>query len=349
MLRPIDVLFISMLVGLLFLPIWRAYLCSPGSHAAEATSIASYGALLQPQELPNRGVGVGFDLTAGYGTVAISYHNGSTANVARVNASETYHKTMSRLSRMSSRYRVSPADARALGDMIKDLRAEAEDFLEYPLSSVVGTIVNLEGLNGNTLDAAFEHAGLGVIQLRFFNYPAYETMTAYAGNGLGICSDYKNRTACKIERMAMQDIYVLSVLYTKTALTVALTLMASANDLYEHPPLKVEDFTLGHDARHQNPNEKYYWEAVKDAVRRAVVWDVGPMRQPAKLLLFGESSGDAKFRAVLNETCQELLEELPQWYDNEPVFVAARGAAELAKRKPFDPWRPAVVQETVDL
>lgn len=69
MLRPINVLFISMLVGLLFLSIWRAHWCSPGSHAAEATSVASYEALLQPQELPNRGVGVGFDLTAGYGWV----------------------------------------------------------------------------------------------------------------------------------------------------------------------------------------------------------------------------------------------------------------------------------------
>lgn len=243
----------------------------------------------------------------------------------------------------------SPADARALGDMIKDLRAEAEDFLEYRLSSVVGTIVNLEGLNGNTLDAAFEHAGLGIIQLRFFNYPAYETMTAYAGNGLGICSDYKNRTACKIERMAMQEIYVLSVLYTRTALTVTPTLMASAHDLYEHPPSKVEDFTLGHDARHQNPDEKYYWEAVKDAIRRAVISDVGLRKEPSKLLLFGESSTDAHFRAVLNETCQEVFQEQPVWYDNELVYAAARGAAELAKRKPFDPWRPAVVQETVDL
>ncbi|KAJ9637336.1 hypothetical protein H2201_001733 [Coniosporium apollinis] len=233
--------------------------------------------------------------------------------------------------------------------MIKDLRAEAESLLGYQLSSALGTIVNLEGLNGNTLDAAFEYADLDIIQLRAFNHPAYETMTAYAGNGLGICSDYRNRTACKIELMAMQQTYVLSVLYTRTALTVALTLMRSAHDLYERPPLKVEDFTLGHDARHHNPDEKYYWEAVRDAIRRAVVWDVGAgIRQPAKLLLFGESSGDAKFRAALNETCQALFEKLPQWHENEPVFVAARGAAELAKRKPFDPWHPGIV-EAMDL
>lgn len=44
------------------------------------------------------GPGIGFDLTPSYGTVAIRYDNGSTINIAKIDADVDYQRMMKRLS-----------------------------------------------------------------------------------------------------------------------------------------------------------------------------------------------------------------------------------------------------------
>jgi len=58
-----------------------------------------------PMGLPDRPpIGIGFDLTAFYGTVVLSFPNGSTINVAKVEANSLYQETMKTLSLESSKH-----------------------------------------------------------------------------------------------------------------------------------------------------------------------------------------------------------------------------------------------------
>ncbi len=239
----------------------------------------------------------------------------------------------------------------ALSGIIADLRAEAEKHLGFRITSAVAAVVNLEAVYGEDIYDAFEYAGLQHIQIRNFNYPTYETMAAYAGHGLGLCKHYTNKDACQAELQKFNRTNVLAVLYTRTALTVALSGAAVAESLYEYYPSKLEDFTMGYDALHDNPREEYYWEALRDAIRTPIVRNsiYRPVKHPSKVLLFGECAGNPRFRSLLEEEIMSLFGRVPEILDDEPVFVCARGAAEFAKRKPFNLWAEDNMSAQVDL
>ena len=50
------------------------------------------------------------------------------------------------------------------------------------------------------------------------------------------------------------------------------------------------------------------------------------------VILLGESAGNSKFLQILNETLDNVLEDFPTVYSFNPLFVAARRAAEFAHR-----------------
>jgi hypothetical protein len=50
------------------------------------------------------------------------------------------------------------------------------------------------------------------------------------------------------------------------------------------------------------------------------------------VFVFGESSGNPKFRSIFQDALRRLLGEVPEILDEDPIFRTAEGAAELAKR-----------------
>ena len=55
-------------------------------------------------------------------------------------------------------------------------------------------------------------------------------------------------------------------------------------------------------------------------------------RKTDKILLHGDHSTDEQFQKVLREVVERALENNPEIFELDPVFSAARGAAEMAKR-----------------
>jgi hypothetical protein len=53
------------------------------------------------------------------------------------------------------------------------------------------------------------------------------------------------------------------------------------------------------------------------------------------VILLGESALDAKFVQFIKSTLLEVQDELPEFFMSDPVFAAARGAAEFAIRSPY--------------
>lgn len=220
--------------------------------------------------------------------------------------------------------------------MITALKSRAEDRTGHRISAAVTATPHLLALYAEDILDAFEYCGLQHLHLSVRGSLANETGPAYAGYGLGLCSDYTSFTACDAEQMNMPWEAVSTILFTRTALTVTLTTMKGAYYTWEPRYRRLEDFTLGYDARHDNPREEYYWERVRERLIEIMVRNQYYQR-PAKVLLLGESVLDETFARVLREALSSVMEEVPEILEDEAMFIAAKGAAEFAKRARYDP------------
>ena len=95
----------------------------------------------------------------------------------------------------------------------------------------------------------------------------------------------------------------------------------------------VVDWNLGLNKRDKNPNEEYYWAGVRDAIIKSVLEANKYLpRETTKVFLYGECALDERFRKVLREAVDSVLSNKIDIFALDPVYSAARGAAEMAKR-----------------
>ncbi len=306
--------------------------------------------------------GVGFDLTASYGSAAVSFSNGTTVTVTQIDAEEGYNQVLQRLSLDSSQHPSPPytnlgdswddmprqylrkarkaiglpasSDVGHFATMLLDLRTAIEEQVG-PITCAGVTTMNLVALYDEDLHDAFEYVGL-----EYITFPVgyvghnilYETSAAYAGYGYGLCTDYKtDPEACKHEQYNMTDEVVMAVVYTDTALSVSLSVIRSAYALWEPPSYRyLANFDLGHNAIVQM-NPKEYWNAVESTLQQIMIANPGYER-PSKVLLIGDRTNDREFRETLNTVLGEQMEDFPEILSEGAVGVAARGVAEMAKR-----------------
>jgi hypothetical protein len=213
--------------------------------------------------------------------------------------------------------------------MIHALRDKASSFVGEPISAATISIPHLAALYGEDICDAFEY--LSLIYLEFYPYtfsrPLPATIAAYAGNGLGLCKDYKNIEACKEEQANMPWQYALAISYTHTSL---MTSHASVKDAYYLEEIHtVENLRLGYNDRYQEA----YWETVRDALELPVLSP--PVRNNTMVLVLGDAGEKPKFREVLEQMIADVIGGEPKMVDQHPEFSAAKGAAELAKRAIF--------------
>ncbi|RYC61158.1 hypothetical protein CHU98_g5054 [Xylaria longipes] len=152
----------------------------------------------------------------------------------------------------------SSGDVGTLGNMIHALRDQASEFVGEPVSAAAISIPHLAALYGEDLHDAFEYLSLAYLEFfPFSNFrPIHASIAAYAGNGLGLCRDYRDAAACEEEEFHIPSQFALAVSYTHTSLTTSQAHVSNAYYLEETPTL--ENLRLGYDARHQES----YWEAV---------------------------------------------------------------------------------------
>ncbi|KAI2462863.1 hypothetical protein F4781DRAFT_163098 [Annulohypoxylon bovei var. microspora] len=302
--------------------------------------------------------GIGFDLNPSYATVAVSYPNGSIQAIARVEGDGAYREMMLRLSLPSSQHLHRPyqdvgesirdsarrtvrntrkklglpssGDVGTLSNMIHALRDQASNFVSEPVSAAAISIPHLAALYGEDLHDAFEY--LSLVYLEFFPFsnfrPIHASIAAYAGNGRGLCGDYRDAAACEEEELHIPSRFALAVSYTHTSLTTSQAHLSNAYYLEETPTL--ENLRLGYDERH----EEFYWEAVRDMLQSPVV-DSPVQRNITMVLVFGDATEKPRFREVLGDVVDNVLGGKPEIIDRQPEFSAAKGAAELAKRAIF--------------
>jgi hypothetical protein len=229
--------------------------------------------------------------------------------------------------------------------MIRDLQCKAEAFLGIEISSVpiVAVTPTLIALYEEDLVDAFDYVGLQLASIYISGRDVSEISAAYAGYDQGLCSEYTDPERCKSELDNMPSEDVLSILYTRGALRTIYTPVRSAYWMFRLQYGWTADWDLGLDAR----NEDDYWKRVGDALQ---YWKhtLPGTKGPAKVLLLGDSAGDETFRSVLEESLRGIVAEMPGIFGEGSEFVAARGAAELAKRSIYMTQNGSPTQEPVD-
>jgi hypothetical protein len=124
---------------------------------------------------------------------------------------------------------------------------------------------NLVALYCEDIEDAFEYLFLGSVDNTYNLYRLFrEQAGAEASYGLGLCHDPSNVYRCDKEQHETPVTTVLTVPYVRNALCVEVSVMKSAYAYYPYstsPPSM--DFNLGAQALHDNPDEGYYWQAVR--------------------------------------------------------------------------------------
>lgn len=316
-----------------------------------------------PPALSQLTFGIGFDLTASYGSAAISFSNGTTIAIGKIMASDGYNEVLARLSLDSSQHpsppyenlgdswddmprqylrkarkaigRPASSDVGVLADMISQLRTSVEARVGPVLSAGV-TIPHLVAIYDEDLRDAFEYLGLQYTDF-YDGFPGhhmlYETSAAYAGYGFGLCDDYQDSLACHNQESQLNDTVAMAILYTRTALTLSLSIVKSAYSLWEPSYRYLVDFELGYGMSNGDDDDGYWGEVRK---RLGQIMTANPYyKRPEKVLLMGDCIGVERFQRQLLEVLGDQMEDPPEILRSDSDVVAAVGIAELAKREPF--------------
>lgn len=226
-----------------------------------------------------------------------------------------------------------------LSSMLQQLRSRTEQKLGQKISSVGVTVPKLAGLYPRDVADAFLHVGLSEVSTDLlFGEFVNEPTAAFAGYGYGLCQRYTNMLECEDEEEEMRMRRIVAIEFSEKTLAVAL--IATRTACSAHLESSEVSWDLGWGKR--GGEQEVFWGKVTDRIRGVVE---GFGRKVDTLVLLGhrameerllEAVRDALERFVVTEG-EDIVVQVQN--DVDPVFVAARGTAELAKRNQESPWR----------
>ncbi len=221
------------------------------------------------------------------------------------------------------------SDVAVIATLLKAIAEVAEAAVGAPIPALV-SFPALPGLyQEDIVDAAY-YVGLRKLAGGLARHP-HELIAAYAGYGYGLCKTYNPVHRCKPEDG--QDFpprYVLLVEYTETALLIHLDGVEKAVELSWPNMYLAPHFELGssrtpdeHDVR--NSVLRFVYHHYNERLGR------GPPNMTVIVVGDLESVGDGKVQRATTIVLEALGSHAEVWADN-PGYVAARGAAEMALR-----------------
>jgi len=224
-----------------------------------------------------------------------------------------------------------------LADVIRPLRSQLEGAFDITITEAVFTASHLVALYQDDLEDVATRLGLRYVTPRREFHPlVWETSSAYAGHGRGLCKAWYNDTECALEESrTMPEIALLSVHYSRTALTVALATIEGAAGLWEPEYRHSENFSLGREARAGYACDEDYWVNVRRELL-AIMEQFPGFPKPELIIVTGDAV-DGEFLTQLEAAMMGHMGRVPEVLSNRTVAVAAMGAAEFMRRGPA-PW-----------
>jgi hypothetical protein len=194
-------------------------------------------------------------------------------------------------------------------------------------------------LSEEDIEDAMEYVGLGRLPGCGHCDPLMETNAAFAGMGYGLCKHYDDIDICMKEELHRPESRVLAVSFTHTSVSATHMWMRTVWNALESYKVR---FDLGlQDRPENNEEQKEYWENIRDMIVSVGRYPFGPLTH---LLLLGEDANEPRFIETVQEALRILvpgelrvigLETRQEMWS--PLYVAARGAAEFAKRSQASP------------
>jgi hypothetical protein len=245
------------------------------------------------------------------------------------------------------------SDVAAISTLIRDLKKATEEKLGFEIVSAAASLPRIPAIYDEDLYDAFDYVGLGYLQIISATYHhtflTYETMAALVGHGFSVCPNVTYPDSCSVDDL--QDNYYI-VEYTKDSLFVYYTLARSA---YYEIETAYFDLGLGNNAQFHNPDESYYWEAVRKVLLQPLLDHTSTW--PSKIILVGEegSVNDRVFSQNLFLVLKEFFgKDVPHVIDQDYQWVQSKGVAEFVRRRPYRPkpvkpetevWKEFAIEE----
>lgn len=222
-------------------------------------------------------------------------------------------------------------DVGLLSELIRHLCKLTEASLGQSIDSVVVSFSHNIALYEEDINDAIEYAGLKVLTGRSFDQQPHQLAAAFAGSGLGLCEHYNDAEKCKEQETHFPREQVLAISYTVDALEVSLSAVESAYQPYEPKNSHFIDWDVGEGLLAGYSRADAYWVVVRRKILELSYRDY--VKKPiTHVLLLGESALGETFQRVLLAALHGFQDEMPTIHRADPLYVAAKGAAEFAKR-----------------
>lgn len=222
-------------------------------------------------------------------------------------------------------------DVGLLSELIHHLRKLTEARLGQSINSVVVSFSRNVALYKEDINDAIKHAGLKPLTSGSFYQQPHQLAVAFAGSGLGLCEHYNNAKKCEEEEKQLPREQVLAISYTEDALEVSLSTIDNAYQPYEHKNFHFIDWDMGQSSLADYSRADAYWLVLRRKILELSYRDY--VKKPiTQVLLLGESALGETFQRTLLAALHEFQNELPSIHRADPLYMAAKGSAEFAKR-----------------
>lgn len=223
-----------------------------------------------------------------------------------------------------------------LSELIQQLRKKTEVKLGQSICSVVVSSSYNIALYGEDISDALKYADLEPLTDRSLQLQPHQLSAASGGAGLGLCEHYEDFETCKQEEQDLPYEQVLVISYTKDALEISLAAMKSAYQPFEPESHHLIDWALGESSLDNYSRADAYWIVVRRRILE-LGYSEYPKKQITAVMLLGESAHNEEFQHNIIAALLEFQDDLPVIHRADPLYLAARGAAEYAKRAKLQP------------
>lgn len=214
-----------------------------------------------------------------------------------------------------------------LSKVITELRNAVEVKLVRKISAAALTGPNLVGLYEESLRDAFAYSRLDYVDI----YPHSDqnriqaTRAFDAGQHFAAAKPGSSASEHSIID-AHDGTFVLTVEYTRNSLITSLVQAYGHSHTAKAPHFA--NFTLGHDASDEMSD---HWENVREMIQKSV--RARPIsRKISTVLVQGDCAENPKFIEVLREAVTSFCIGPTSIFLGDPIFSAAKGAAESGRR-----------------
>lgn len=228
------------------------------------------------------------------------------------------------------------SDVGILAKLIKRLLALSSADGSTPSSSVVISYPGIIALYEEDIIEAAQYLGNRLLTGYHHRQPR-EVVACYAGHGMGLCTNYEDKQLCEQQGQQLPLVSTLHVEITDHALLLHGEQMRTAIELRNQEISAAASFDLGT----RNLLGEGYAEAIREFVSRFILQLDWRNLKTSELLVIISGQESAVEDGIVSSAVRAAAEEYVvhvRLVQSNPLYVAARGAAELA-------WRAQVAFE----